>query len=169
MLLPRKSVVQESKIDNGGIHIKRKKWMVMATGVMLLAGLGLGALKFGWISSSGASLAQRSEAAAVEKSEMGPMVKLSPLIINLKDESGRSYLKTTIVLEIVRKEAVEEVNKRMPVLTDAIIFILSEKRPQDLKGPEPMGNLKKEILTRLNQHLGPATIKQVYFDEFLYQ
>jgi flagellar protein FliL len=143
--------------------------ILVAAGGMLLAGVGLGALKFGWISSSGASSAQKPEAAAVEKSEVGAMVKLSPLIINLKDEGGRSYLKTTIVLEILRKEAVEEVNKRMPVLTDAIIFILSEKRPQDLKGPEPMGNLKQEILTRLNQHLGPTTIKRVYFDEFLYQ
>ena len=143
--------------------------ILMAAGGMLLAGAGLGALKFGWISPSGASSAQKPEAAAIEKSEVGAMVKLSPLIINLKDESGRSYLKTTIILEILRKEAVEEVNKRMPVLTDAIIFILSEKRPQDLKGPESMGNLKLEILTRLNQHLGPRTIKRVYFDEFLYQ
>ena len=104
-----------------------------------------------------------------EKQGMGQVVKLSSLVTNLKEESGRSYLKTTIVLEVEKKAEVEEIQSKMSVLTDTAILTLSDKRLDDLKQPEAKDRLKQELLTRMNQHLDPKKVTRLYFDEFLYQ
>ena len=106
---------------------------------------------------------------ASEKQEMGHVVKLSSLVTNLKEESGRNYLKTTIVLEVEKKAEVEEIQAKMSVLTDAAILTLSDKRLEDLKQPEAKDRLKQELLARMNQHLEPKKVTRLYFDELLYQ
>jgi len=100
---------------------------------------------------------------------LGPMVKLAPLVINLNEASGRHYLKTTIVLEISQKEWVAEVEKRIPSLADMVISTLCDKRLQDLKRPQSREEIKREILARAQKTLQSPKIKQVYFDEFLFQ
>jgi len=99
----------------------------------------------------------------------GPMVKLAPLVINLNDAGGRHYIKTTIVLEISQKEWVEEVEKRIPSLADMVISTLCDKRLEDLKRPQSREEIKREILARAQKTLRSTKIKQVYFDEFLFQ
>jgi flagellar FliL protein len=99
----------------------------------------------------------------------GPMVKLTPLVINLNEASGRHYIKTTIVLEIGQKEWVEEVEKRLPSLADMVISTLCDKRLEDLRRPQSREEIKKEILARAQKTLQSPKIKQVYFDEFLFQ
>jgi flagellar FliL protein len=99
----------------------------------------------------------------------GPMVKLTPLVINLNEASGRHYIKTTIVLEIGQKEWVEEVEKRMPSLADMVISTLCDKKLEDLRRPQSREEIKKEILARAQKTLQSPKIKQVYFDEFLFQ
>ena len=73
-----------------------------------------------------------------------------------------------IVLEVEKKEA-EEIQSKMPLLMDAAILTLCDKRLEDLKQPEAKDHLKQELLTKMNQHLEPKRIKRIYFDEFLYQ
>jgi flagellar basal body-associated protein FliL len=101
--------------------------------------------------------------------EIGPMVKMSPLIINLKEESGHHYIKASIVLEIGQKDWIEEVQSRVPLLTDLAILTLSDKRLEELKSSGAKENLKKELLMKVNQSLDSLKVKQIYFDEFLYQ
>ncbi len=101
--------------------------------------------------------------------EPGPMVRLAPLVINLNETSGRHYIKTTIVLEIGQKEWVEEVEKRIPSLADMVISTLCDKRLEDLKHPQSREEIKREILARAQKTLQSTKIKQVYFDEFLFQ
>jgi flagellar FliL protein len=101
--------------------------------------------------------------------EPGPMVKLTPLVINLNEASGRHYIKTTIVLEIGQKEWVKEVEKRIPSLADMVISTLGDKRLEDLRRPQSREEIKKEILARAQKTLQSPKIKQVYFDEFLFQ
>jgi len=99
----------------------------------------------------------------------GPMLKLAPLVINLNEAGGRHYIKTTIVLEIGQKEWVDEVEKRIPSLADMVISTLCDKRLEDLKRPQSREEIKREILARAQKTLQSTKIKQVYFDEFLFQ
>jgi flagellar protein FliL len=140
---------------------------------VVLLGLVAGAGFMGWLPLPGLSPRKAPEASpaesAGEKEEMGPVVKLKPLVINLRDESGRSYLKTTIVLELAKKNGVEEVNKMISSLTDIAILTLGDKRLDELKPPESKESLKQELLTKMNQQFPTKPIRRVYFDEFLYE
>ena len=97
------------------------------------------------------------------------MVKMAPLIVNLREEGGRNYLKATILLEVGKKDWVEAVQSKMSVLTDVAISTLSEKRLEDLKPPESKEKIKEELLGRMNTCLDPKKVVRIYFDEFLYQ
>jgi len=146
-----------------------KKLLLPVIIVVVLAGGAFAAAQLGWISIPGLSKDKATDSPGHEKEEMGPIVKLSPLVINLKDENGKSYLKTTIVLEVGKKNQVEEVGKTVPLLTDLVIMTLGDKRLEELRPPESKENLKQELLAKMNQHLPSGTIKRVYFDEFLYE
>jgi flagellar basal body-associated protein FliL len=146
-----------------------KKLTVPIVVVVIVVALAGVAMQLGWLAIPGLSGEPRRGAPGSEKGEMGPVVKLNPLIINLKDEGGMSYLKATIVLEVEQKNKVEEVTKRLPMLTDMAILTLGEKRLQDLEKPESKESLKQELLAKMNQSFPSKRINRVYFDEFLFE
>jgi flagellar basal body-associated protein FliL len=142
--------------------------ITLVVGFVLLGG-GMGAaLYLGWLSIPGISSGGKNTVVS-SSAEIGSMVKMSPLIINLKEENGNHYIKTSMVLEIGQKDWVEEVQSRVPLLTDLAILTLSEKRLEELKSSGAKENLKKELLMKINQSLDSLKVKQIYFDEFLYQ
>jgi len=101
--------------------------------------------------------------------EVGPIIKMQPLTVNLKEESGRNYLRITVALEIGNKKFVDEVQSKMTQLTDLLITILCEKRLDDLKQPNFKEELKKEFLEKVTTHFPEGQIRQVLFEEFIYQ
>ena len=149
--------------------IRKIKILIVAVGGLVFLGGGVGAaLYLGWISIPGLPSTKKTTVIPTQP-RIGPMLKISPLVINLKEESGRHYVKTSIVLEIGQKEWVEEVQSRIHLLTDLTILTLSDKRMEDLKNFNAKEDLKKELLVKANQALDSPKIKQIYFDEFLYQ
>jgi len=154
-----------------GSKIKRmKKTLIFGmAGLVFLCGSVGAAWKLRWITLSGSSHGKKPGSPISERSEIGPTVKLAPLTLNLREESGRNYLKVTIVLEIGKKDWVEEIQSRMPTLTDMVILTFCDKRLEDLRHPEAKEQLKQELLAKMNQHLDSNKIKQIYFDEFLFQ
>jgi flagellar basal body-associated protein FliL len=152
------------------VQTKQKRILLYAAAGALAIFLGAAlALSLGWVSLPGRGAAAKAPSHGLAKAEVGPMIKLSPLIINLKEEAGTHYVKTTIVLELARNEGVEEVEKRKSSVTDTIILAVSDKRLEDLKPVESKERLKQELLASVNQHFESKKIKQIYFDEFLYQ
>jgi flagellar FliL protein len=150
----------------------KKSLMIYGLVSLIFLGGGVGGAGYlGYLPIPGLSRGKKTESAQVpaKREEMGPTVKLSPLIINLKEEEGRNYLKATVVLEIGKKEWAEGIQQRMSLLTDAVILILSDKRLEDLKDPESKEKLKQELLEKLNQHLQAQKVNRIFFDEFLYQ
>jgi flagellar FliL protein len=149
--------------------IRKIKILIVAASGFVLIGGGVGvAIYLGWISIPGLSSAKKPAVISTPP-RMGAMLKISPLVINLKEEGGRHYVKTTIVLEIGQNEWVEEVKSRIPLLTDLAILTLGDKRLEDLKNSAAKENLKKELLVKVNQALNSTKVNQIYFDEFLYQ
>lgn len=146
-----------------------KKLILPIVIMVIVLGLAGAALQMGWLVIPGLSDESKTGSHGFGKEEMGPTIKLNPLIINLKDENGKNYLKATIVLEVEKKNQLEEVKKMLSLLTDMIILTLSDKRLEELKQPESKENLKSELLSKMNQPFPSKMIKRVYFDEFLYE
>ncbi|MCU0578438.1 MAG: flagellar basal body-associated FliL family protein [Desulfobacterota bacterium] len=150
-------------------------------GMLIISGGIMASVLLGWItiSASGGPAAQQSPAAGSTQAvqarppekprEMGPTVKLSPLIINLNEPAGSHFIKTSIVLELEKSDYLEEIQSRTAPLVDTAIALLGDQRLQDLLNPDYKDQLKKALTGKMNQRLRAQKIKQMYFDEFLYQ
>jgi flagellar FliL protein len=157
------------KLEGSKIKRTKKTLILGMAGLLFLCGSVGVAWKLGWIPLSGSSHAKKPQSPISKQPEIGPTVKVAPLVLNLKEESGRNYLKVTVVLEIGKKDWVEEIQSRMSTLTDLLILTLCDKRLEDLRRPEAKEQLKQELLVKMNQYLNSNKIKRIYFDEFLFQ
>lgn len=112
-------------------------------------------------------------AAPVQEAQGDPqdteMVSLPTFVVNLADPLGRRYLKLTVDVEMRDADAAEKLNKNIPKARDAIILLLSSKTFADLSSIESKMALKDEIVKRLNQIVGGATVLRVYFTEMVVQ
>jgi flagellar basal body-associated protein FliL len=101
--------------------------------------------------------------------EGGNTIKMIPLVVNLNEPGGRHYLKTTVILEIGKKEWVEEVQKQVPSIMDVMIMTLSDKTLAELQTPQSKDEIRKELLAKAQKTPAGSMIKHIYFDEFLFQ
>jgi flagellar protein FliL len=165
---PKDQIPQEGEKGN---FRKKRLFLLGGAGVILMGAFVGTASYLGWIDVPGMSLAKKSAQAtpAPNPIDVGPMIKLSPMIINLNEAGGRHYLKMTLVLEVVKKEWVEDVQKRIPSLTDMVILTLGDMRIEELRKPEAKESLKKDLQQKVNQIAAGEKVKEVYFDEFLFQ
>ncbi len=149
---------------------KNLLFLLGGVGIFFIGAFAGTAVYLGWIGIPGFSFSDKTAQAAPKPViDVGPMVKLSPLIINLNESSSRHYLKMTLVLEIIKKDWVEDVQGKIPSLTDMVILTLGDKRIEDLRKSEARENVKKEILQKANVILAGEKIRRIYFDEFLFQ
>ena len=155
--------------------VKRFSAMIYLLAGMLIVSGGLTvALFLGWISIStraGQGFPPAGTAAKPPEKprEMGPTVKLPSLVINLKESTGSHFIKTSMVVELEKAEYQAEIQTRTAPLTDVAILTLGDQKLDDLRDPDYKDKLKKDLAARMNHRLGFLKIKQVYFDEFIYQ
>ncbi len=103
------------------------------------------------------------------KGKEGNTIKMSPLVVNLNEPSGRHYLKTIVILEVGKKEWVEEVQRQLPSIMDMMITTLCDKKLAELQTPQSKDEIRKELLARAQKIPAGSMIKHIYFDEFLFQ
>jgi flagellar protein FliL len=101
--------------------------------------------------------------------ERGHIYAIDPLIVNLADADQNRYLKIRINLESKKPEPNEEFAKKMPLIKDTILTILSQKKSEDLFHSSGKEKLKAEMLRSVNPNLGELKVKAVYFTEFVIQ
>lgn len=114
--------------------------------------------------------AEKGKDGKAAKEEAGKeLMSLPPFLVNLNDPLGRRYLKLSLDVELVNKEAVAQLTKDMPKAKDAIILLLSSKTFQEIGALENKILLRNEIADRLNQILGGPKVTRVYFTDFIVQ
>ena len=101
--------------------------------------------------------------------EPGPICDLDTFIVNLLDDSGRRYLKTSIKLELNTKSVEEEIIQKMPLIQDDIIALLSNKSYEDIADISGKLRLRTQIMKRLNNIISGGEIQKVYFTDFVIQ
>lgn len=136
---------------------------------MLLIGLALGFLVLAGINGVlvwDAKVVEH-EQVVVEEQE-GFMYSLDPFIVNLFDDREVRYLKVRLDVE-VRDSTEEELERKVPNISDSLIALLSSKKYEEIGSLEGKARLREEILFRLNRVLGEGKAKQVYFTDFAVQ
>lgn len=101
--------------------------------------------------------------------DIGILYPLDTFTVNLKSDSGRRFLKTTISLELEGEELSLELDAKAAVLRDRIIRILSSKTLEEVSSKKGKNKLSQQIMDTLNSMISDGRVKGIYFTEFVIQ
>ena len=116
----------------------------------------------------------------------GLLMDTGTKIINLADPNGRKYIRINVVLEFVPPDASfyqlegeaqvaykeafdEEITKRLPVINDIVIMLVSTKDYQTLYTADGKETLRNQMIEAINNRLPEFKLMSVYFTEFVIQ
>lgn len=92
--------------------------------------------------------------------------------VNLMTQTGKRYLKTSLQFEIEKDElkaaaTKAELDRKMPMLKDAVIDILSSKSLEDIATTKGKNRVKDEVVKRINEFLIDGQVFDVFFLDFV--
>jgi flagellar FliL protein len=153
---------------------KGKLFLILGVVLLLVGGGGaawfLGLIPHGHPSEEAAEA--KEEGAPVHtgaKAEVGAMQPLETFIANLSDEDGKRYLKATLQVEFFESHVPEDFAARTAQIRDLLLTLFTSKTFADVRTPEGKGQLREEIINRMNRALHRDVVKAVYFTEFIVQ
>ena len=155
--------------------------------VLLSTVVTLGAVGGGvyWLMKSGklggaATPAAAAAAAPVATAAASHVLALEPMIVNLADPGGRSYLRAAVSLRIRDEEEPKGKKEEAPkdpkavdgvatALRDTTLSVLSSETSETLLAPDSREALKKKLYEQYKLHNTEARVLEIYFTEFLVQ
>jgi flagellar FliL protein len=153
----------------------RKKLMVMIAAVLVLLLAGGAAWYFlVYKKAEVARQAEASKAAAIaktvsEETQIGPMVEIKEFVVNIIGQDVAHYVKASMSLELDREATLDEVNKRMPQIRDAILLLIGNKTYEELQDIQGKNQVKAEVKSRINSFLRTGKVNNVYLTDFVVQ
>ncbi len=153
--------VKEEGAKSGG---KKKLIFILIPVMLLLIGGGAGAYFFVFHKKK-----EKKEAPPVAPQKIGIMYDLGSFLVNLADKNANTYAKVSITLELSNQKVQEEVVKRLPIIKDAVINLLSSKTYDQIKTPEGKEELRLELIKRINAILVTGGVQDIYFTQFIVQ
>jgi flagellar FliL protein len=101
--------------------------------------------------------------------ELGPLLPMEEILVNIADTKGRRYFKTSLTLEMDGKDLEKEAPNRLPLLRGRVIDLLANKTMDELTQPSARESLRTEILDTLNSEVAGGEFRDLFFTEFLVQ
>ncbi len=112
---------------------------------------------------------EKKEDNAPLPSQVGVMMDLGVFTVNLADRDTDAYARVSITLELSNEKVRQEVDKRLPIIKDAIIDVISSKTSSFVRTPEGRESLRLELIKRINTILFEGGVRNIYFTEFVVQ
>ena len=115
---------------------------------------------------------QKAKDAAEETkdvTELGPLLPIDEVLVNVAGTKGRRYFKTSMTLEMQGDDIEKTAPERMPILRGRVIDVLSSKSMEELTSPGSRDSLKTELLETLNAEVSGGEFSNLFFTEFLVQ
>lgn len=166
----KKNTEESGTEGNGG----KKKLIIIIAGAVLLLVIIAGAAFF--FLKSEPEIAEEVDPGLdvpipeiTHSTEIGPMVEIKEFIVNIISEDGSHYVKASLTLELNKQEAVEETNKRMPQIRDAILLLVGNKTFEELQDLQGKKQLKAELQSKINSFLQHGKVRAIYFTDFVVQ
>ena len=96
-------------------------------------------------------------------------VTLPSITVNLSDNGGSRYLRTTITLEYSSDKLKDELPLSMYKVKDGVLKVLRNTQASTLEDPQQIDALKQALLDEVNSRLQSGKITGLYFEELLVQ
>lgn len=100
---------------------------------------------------------------------IGPIFNVEDIIVNPANSEGERYVVLNMALELTNEEAQAEVEKRVPLIRDVAIQLLSSVPVDSMDGAQNKLKLKERFTQEVKKVLPPGTLKRVYFTSFIIQ
>lgn len=152
--------VKEEGKQSGG---KKKLIFILIPVILLLIG-GAGAYFFLTHKKK-----ESTKQMVVAPQKLGVMYNLGSFLVNLADKNANTYAKVSITLELSNQKVEQEVVKRLPIIKDAVINLLSSKTYDEIRTPEGKEELRLELIKRINAILVTGGVQNIYFTQFIVQ
>lgn len=153
--------VKEEVGKSGG---KKKLIFILIPVILLLIGGGAGAYFFLTHKKK-----ESTKQMVVAPKKLGVMYDLGSFLVNLADKNANTYAKVSITLELSNEKVKQEVVKRLPIIKDAVINLLSSKTYNEIRTPEGKEELRLELIKRINAILITGGVQNIYFTQFIVQ
>ncbi len=155
---------------------KKKLTIIIAAVVLLLVGGGAAYyfLVFKPHKEEQLRKTEESKAAALikpipEEAKIGPMVEIKEFVVNIIGEDAAHYVKASLSLELDKDATLDEVNKRMPQIRDAILLLIGNKTFAELQDIQGKNQVKAELKSKINSFLRTGSINNIYLTDFVVQ
>lgn len=103
-----------------------------------------------------------------ESSNIGPTYTLGDFVVNLSGSGGYQFIKANIVVEVDKKEVINELDRRNPQIRDLILLTLREQKIEDIEEPGAEV-IKNQVMVRVNEVLNSGQIVNVWFTQLVVQ
>ena len=102
--------------------------------------------------------------------KLGTLYPLDRLIVNLQTDGGKKrYLRVEASLEFDNMSMIEEAAKKLPIIKDTIISVLTSKTIEDVTTTRGKDRLKDEILSELSVIFVDGVVTNIFFTDFVIQ
>jgi len=165
---------KENDVQAEGTGGKKKLIILIAVGLILLLGSGA-AVYFLFLKKPPPEEEVKNEQVemvqppADEETDIGPMIDINEFIVNIISEEGTHYVKASLTLEMSNEAVLEEADKRMPQIRDAVLLLIGNKTFEELQDLQGKKQLKAELKSKINSFLKTGRIKSVYLTDFVVQ
>lgn len=116
-----------------------------------------------------AAASHKTEKVEAKEEEEAPVVMLDEIVVNPADTGGRRYLAVTVGLQVRGLEADKKIEKKKPLIRDALISLLSSKPFGELARIGYRDSLKVEIRAAANHQLRDSTVTGIVFTGYVLQ
>ena len=100
--------------------------------------------------------------------QMGPLLPVDSMIVNLDEPGGNRYLKISFSLEL--EHDLDDARRQlMPRLRDEVLVYLSSFTVEQIQKPQTKLEIKRKLKDLANKVFGQPVAKQVYFKELVMQ
>ena len=168
--MPQEIEGENQKGNGQGAKKKGPKLVILIAVAAVVVGLGVAGFAFkdkvaGGGGAPAANGQAPSTAAPSEPTQMGVMLPLGSMTVNLAPGSARNVLKVSIELDMQNIAAKEAAEKRLAQIKNAIIMSLTNRLDVEMNGEPEL--VKRDLLRRFEMILGENAVRDIYFTELL--
>ncbi len=110
-----------------------------------------------------------TEEAEEPTNELGPLVEIGGIVVNLDEPGGTHYLRAGFQVEITNAEVQPQVDARLVPIRSALMLHLAGLHIADTQGQENREALLEDVTRIVNEQLGEELVRRTYVTEFVAQ
>jgi flagellar FliL protein len=143
----------------------------------VIASLGFGGVLYSLSRSGRLSMSRSARAKpAPSTASITHLIVLDPLLVNLTGDSGSSYLRLSLDLQVAdepgKKDSAQKNDKGGDIIAavrDTVLTELGRQTSDSLLAPDGKDHLKLALKKALEEHNPDLKVKELYFTDFLVQ